>query len=171
MNNGALRYNGGQTSSIVYSEIWDNKTSFKGTVEDNVNYAVLATVKVGSTKHTSGWRIGWAKKEADRVWYANETSYYDYDVITTKYISNYIDMVVNGKNYAAQYVLGYHPLKNLRANILITIVLVFISIPLYVLNVNIIIYLLFILYDLTMMLYLYKKLIVHQLDKVLNGGH
>lgn len=87
------------------------------------------------------------------------------------YISNYIDMVVNGKNYAAQYVLGYHPLKNLRANILITIVLVFISIPLYVLNVNIIIYLLFILYDLTMMLYLYKKLIVHQLDKVLNGGH
>lgn len=88
VNNGALRYNGGQTSNIVYSEIWDNKTSFKGTVEDNVNYAVLATVKVGSTKHTSGWRIGWAKKEADRVWYANETSYYDYDVITTKYTSS-----------------------------------------------------------------------------------
>lgn len=34
------------------------------------------------------------------------------------YISNFIDMTVNGKIYATRYVLGYHILKNLRMNIL-----------------------------------------------------
>lgn len=87
------------------------------------------------------------------------------------YISNYIDMVVNGKKYAARYVQGYHILKNLRANLVITFALISISIALYILKVNIIIYLLFILYDFIIMLYLYKKLVVNQIDKVLNGGN
>lgn len=87
VNNGALKYNGGQSSTKVYSEIWDNMTSYRGTVEDNVNYGVIATVKVGSNTYTSQWRVGYAYKDADRVWYANETSHYNYEVITTKYSS------------------------------------------------------------------------------------
>lgn len=86
------------------------------------------------------------------------------------YISNYIDMIVNGRRYASSYVQGYHLLKNLRANFVLIIFMIGISIVLYILNVNIFIYLLFILYDLVSMLYLYKKLIVKDIYKVLNGG-
>ncbi|MGI8387648.1 hypothetical protein [Robertmurraya sp. P23] len=87
------------------------------------------------------------------------------------YISNFIDMIVNGKIYATRYVLGYPTLGNLRMNIIITIVLLGVAITLFILKINIIIFLMFILYDLITMLYLYKRLIVNQLDKVLNGGH
>ncbi|MEK5147957.1 hypothetical protein MKX53_13140 [Psychrobacillus sp. FSL K6-4615] len=86
------------------------------------------------------------------------------------YISNYIDMIVNGKRYASRYVQGYHLLKNLRANFVMIIFMIGISIVFYILKVNILIYLLFILYDLVSMLYLYKKLIVKDIYKVLNGG-
>ena len=85
VNSGALKYNGGQSSSKVYSEIWDNMTSFRGTTEDRVNYGVIASVKVGSNTYTSKWRIGYATKSASRVWYANESSHYNYEVIRTKY--------------------------------------------------------------------------------------
>lgn len=84
---GALKYNGGQSSSQVYSEIWDAKTSFRGTVEDGTNYGVIATVKVGSNKYTSQWRVGYAYISASRKWYTNETSHYNYEVITTNYTS------------------------------------------------------------------------------------
>ncbi|QUG41262.1 hypothetical protein KD050_18600 [Psychrobacillus sp. INOP01] len=87
------------------------------------------------------------------------------------YISNYIDMIVNGRRYASRYVQGYHLLKNLRANFVLIIFMIGISIVLYILKVNIFIYLLFILYDLVSMLYLYKKLIVKDIYKVLNGGN
>lgn len=86
------------------------------------------------------------------------------------YISNYIDMVVNGRRYASRYVQGYHLLKNLRANFLLIVFMIGISIVLFILKVNIVIYLLFILYDLVSMLYLYKKIIVKDIYKVLNGG-
>lgn len=86
------------------------------------------------------------------------------------YISNYIDMIVNSRSYAARYMQGYHLLKNLSANLVIIIFMIGVSIVLYILKVNIIIYLLFILYDLVSMLYLYKKLIVKDIYKVLNGG-
>ena len=39
---------------------------------------VKATVKVGNNTYTSGYKKNYAKKEAKRVWYANEKSYYDY---------------------------------------------------------------------------------------------
>ncbi|MGI8387647.1 hypothetical protein [Robertmurraya sp. P23] len=87
VNNGALKYNGGQNDTTVYSEIWDNMTSYRGTTEDNVNYGVIASVKVGSNTYTSQWRVGYAYKSASRVWYANESSHYNYEVITTKYSS------------------------------------------------------------------------------------
>ncbi|PMC36291.1 hypothetical protein CJ195_15905 [Bacillus sp. UMB0899] len=87
------------------------------------------------------------------------------------YISNYIDMIVNARRYAARYILGYHILKNLRSNIIILLFMIIVSIALYIFNVNIFIYLLFILYDLVSMIYLYKKLIVKEIYKVLNGGN
>lgn len=68
--NGDLDYSGGQTDSIVYSEI-----SRRQTVR---NYNVKATVKVGGNTYTSGWLRNYAYKSASRKWYANETSYYDY---------------------------------------------------------------------------------------------
>lgn len=87
------------------------------------------------------------------------------------YISNYIDMIVNGRSYAARYMQGYHLLKNLRANLVMIIFMIGVSSVLNILNVNIFIYLLFILYDLASMLYLYNKLIVKDVYKVMNGGN
>lgn len=67
---GDLDYSGGQTNKIVYSEV---------SRRQNVrNYNVKATVKVGGNTYTSGWKRNYAYKSADRKWYANETSYYDY---------------------------------------------------------------------------------------------
>ncbi len=68
---GDLYYNGGQTDTIVYSEIGRK-------VGVSRNYMVKATVKVGGNTYTSGYKSNYAYKSANRVWYANETSYYDY---------------------------------------------------------------------------------------------
>lgn len=42
------------------------------------NYMVKATVKVGGDTYTSGFKSNYAYKDAKRVCWANETSYYDY---------------------------------------------------------------------------------------------
>lgn len=68
---GDLYYNGGQTDTIVYSEI-GRKAGISR------NYMVKATVKVGGDTYTSGFKSNYAYKDANRVWWANETSYYDY---------------------------------------------------------------------------------------------
>lgn len=71
---GDLYYNGGQTDTIVYSEI-GRKAGISR------NYMVKATVKVGGDTYTSGFKSNYAYKDAKRVWWANETSYYDYNNI------------------------------------------------------------------------------------------
>jgi len=68
---GDLYYNGGQTDTIVYSEI-GRKAGISR------NYMVKATVKVGGDTYTSGFKSNYAYKDAKRVWWANEASYYDY---------------------------------------------------------------------------------------------
>lgn len=68
---GDLYYNGGQTDTIVYSEI-GRKAGISR------NYMVKATVKVGGDTYTSGFKSNYAYKDAKRVWWANETSCYDY---------------------------------------------------------------------------------------------
>ena len=68
---GDLYYNGGQTDTIVYSEI-GRKAGISR------NYMVKATVKVGGDTYTSGFKSNYAYKDAKRVWWAKETSYYDY---------------------------------------------------------------------------------------------
>lgn len=70
--NGELIFTGGQTSQVVYSDIRDAKPS-------NSNYyKVLAIVKVGGNKYTSGWKNDQAYVQHERHWYTNETSHYDY---------------------------------------------------------------------------------------------
>ncbi|QAA32238.1 hypothetical protein [Clostridium manihotivorum] len=86
------------------------------------------------------------------------------------YISNYIDMVVNSKKYGAQYIQGYSAIKILNANIITTVIMIAGSIVLYILKINFIYYLLFIAYDLIMLLVLYRKIIVNDLYKIINGG-
>lgn len=81
--NGALKYDGYQDDDKVYSKIWDAKTTFKNTTGDGRAWAVKASVKVGGSTYTSDWRYGTASKSADRVWHADETSYFDYDELTT----------------------------------------------------------------------------------------
>lgn len=74
LENGELYYNGGQTDKIVYSEIGETDVH-------QHEWKVKATVKVGGNTYTSGYLNDYAYKEANRVWYANETSYYDYYLV------------------------------------------------------------------------------------------
>lgn len=39
---------------------------------------VLSAVKTGGDTYTSGFKSNYAYKDARRVWWADETSYYDY---------------------------------------------------------------------------------------------
>lgn len=57
---GDLYYNGGQTDTIVYSEI-GRKAGISR------NYMVKATVKVGGDTYTSGFKSNYAYKDAKRV--------------------------------------------------------------------------------------------------------
>lgn len=69
---GELIFTGGQTSKVVYSDIRDAKPT-------NANkYKVLAIVKVGGEKYTSGWKNDQAYVQHARHWYTNETAHYDY---------------------------------------------------------------------------------------------
>ncbi|MCY6355305.1 hypothetical protein [Clostridium sp. ZS2-4] len=88
LEGGALRYEGGQTKKSVYSKIYDAKTSFRNTKGDGKSWGCKATVKVGTTTYTSGWHYGTASISADRHWYSNETSYYDYEQLTIKEYTN-----------------------------------------------------------------------------------
>lgn len=72
VENGELIFTGGQTSSVVYSDIRDAKP------KNNKKYKVMAKVKVGGNTYISGWKNDKAYKQAERHWYTNESSYYDY---------------------------------------------------------------------------------------------
>lgn len=85
----ALVYSGGQNDTKIYSIVEDRKNPLShGMNDDGKNFAVLAIVKVGSNTYTSGWKIASANKYQDRVWYANESSGFDYKTISTEYTYN-----------------------------------------------------------------------------------
>jgi hypothetical protein len=73
---GALMYNGGQNSSVFYSEIYDHKVPSNGN-NDGLYWNVKASVKVGSNTYSSGFKAKQAYKEANRSFWSNETSYWD----------------------------------------------------------------------------------------------
>jgi len=78
---GKLYFNGGQTGTYVYSEIYDNDWSFsEGKIinDDGYRYEVKASVKVCGSVTTSGWLPDYARITEDRKWYCNETAHYDY---------------------------------------------------------------------------------------------
>lgn len=68
---GNLLYDGGQTDTRVYSKIW---ATSKGTGK----YMVQAIVKRGSSTYSTPFILNKASISVERVWYANETSGYDY---------------------------------------------------------------------------------------------
>lgn len=69
--NGDLNFSGGQTGTKIYSEI--ARKSGRRT-----NYGVQAIVKVGGNTYRSGFKTNYAYKNANRVWYRNETAHYEY---------------------------------------------------------------------------------------------
>lgn len=62
INNDKLYFQGGQTSSIVYSEIYDNMCAERSTTEDYEYFNVKASVKLGGDTYTSGFCQGYAYK-------------------------------------------------------------------------------------------------------------
>lgn len=72
LENGRIYFNGYQTDKKIVSEIYDTDLT------DNYNYKMEAIVYVGNTRYGSGWKNDYAYKSANRVWYANETSRYQY---------------------------------------------------------------------------------------------
>lgn len=68
---GNLIYDGGQTDTKVYSKIWATK---KG----EGKYMVQAIVNRGGSRYATKFKPDSASISVERVWYANETSGYDY---------------------------------------------------------------------------------------------
>lgn len=68
---GNLIYDGGQTDTHVYSKIF-------ATSKGEGKYMVQAIVKRGSSTYSTKFLPDRAEKKVERVWYANETSGYDY---------------------------------------------------------------------------------------------
>lgn len=71
VQNGELNFTGGQTGSVVYSDIRDAKP------RNSIYYKVIAKVKVGGNTYTSGWKNDKAYVQHERHWYTNEHAYYD----------------------------------------------------------------------------------------------
>ena len=67
--------------------------------------------------------------------------------------------------------MGHSLGRILSKNIVITIIMVAVSIVLWLLKINIIAYIIFVLFDFMMLLYLYRQIIVKNLYKILNGGN
>ena len=72
LEHGRIYFNGYQTNKKIVSKIYDTDKS------DNYNYKMEAIVYVGNKRYSSGWKNDYAYKSANRVWYANETSRYQY---------------------------------------------------------------------------------------------
>lgn len=70
--NGQLFFNGYQTSDKVVSEIGDTNYS------DSNKFNVEAIVYVGNTRYSSGWKRDYAYKSANRSFWHNEKSRYNY---------------------------------------------------------------------------------------------
>lgn len=87
------------------------------------------------------------------------------------YVSNYIEIQVYNKKYGILYQMGHSLGRVLSKNIFITIIMVAVSIVLWMLKINIIAYIIFVLFDFMVLLYLYHRIIVKNLYKILNGGN
>lgn len=87
------------------------------------------------------------------------------------YVSNYIEIQVNNKKYGILYQMGYSLEKILSKNIFLTIIMAATSIALCMIKISIIAYIIFVIYDFIVLLYLYHKIIVKDLYKILNGGN
>lgn len=86
------------------------------------------------------------------------------------YISNYITMNVNSKRYALKREHGYSVINILSQELVVQGVMVVMAIALYFFNLNIVIFIGFIMLDFIMMLYFYNKVIVRDMYKIMNGG-
>ncbi|GLC89197.1 hypothetical protein [Lysinibacillus piscis] len=67
-----LYFDGGQTGTHVYSDIWDTNTS------NSQKWKVNAIVKVCSNTTQSGFKDDSASIREARSFWCNETSHYDY---------------------------------------------------------------------------------------------
>ncbi|MGE6574462.1 hypothetical protein [Paenibacillus sp. Y5S-9] len=74
---GDLWYDGGQTGTRVFSDIYDNNK------DDGRFYDVKASVMVCSSVTTSGWLPDKAYITAERSFWCNESSYYDYRLLSS----------------------------------------------------------------------------------------
>lgn len=86
------------------------------------------------------------------------------------YISNHIHIGVKSKQYAVKYGLGYGGIRILYANYVISFVLLFMIFILRMLKLDIRGYFIFVLIDMVMLSCLYRRNVVGQLYKILNGG-
>ncbi|SFR93964.1 hypothetical protein [Anaeromicropila populeti] len=87
------------------------------------------------------------------------------------YVSNYIEVQVNNKKYGILYQMGHSMGRVLSKNIFISIIMAASSIVLWLLKINVIAYIIFVVFDFIVLLYLYHRIIIKNLYKILNGGN
>ncbi len=86
------------------------------------------------------------------------------------FISNYVDMISNGKKYAMQYIFGYGLLKTFKSSIVVYILLVSIIGLDFYWDFNILFYILTLIADFLIVIVLYIKFVKQDIHKLIKGG-
>lgn len=86
------------------------------------------------------------------------------------FISNYVDIISNGKRYAMQYIFGYGLMRTFKSNLVVYVILLSgLAIDFYW-DFNSILYILFLIIDYLILLLLYTKLVKSDIYKLIKGG-
>lgn len=85
-------------------------------------------------------------------------------------ISNYVDMISNSRKYAVQYIYGYSLIKTFKSHVIVYVMLLGMVIANLFMEFNITFYVLILVVDFIVLLYLYKKIIRDNLHKIVKGG-
>lgn len=93
-----------------------------------------------------------------------------FTLIFIVYISNYVDIISNGKKYAIQYISGYEMLKIFKSNLIIYLILLSVLAIDFYWDFNALFYVFILIIDFLILQFLYTKIVKKDIHKLIKGG-
>ncbi|MHA6484977.1 hypothetical protein ACX1C1_24095 [Paenibacillus sp. strain BS8-2] len=91
-------------------------------------------------------------------------------MIFVVYISNYIDIMSNNKRLALEYVSGFNSFRSLKTRLFVTFILLFAGLFTFFIDFNLLIYYMILLFDVILLMIMYKVIIIRHIQKIIRGG-
>lgn len=86
------------------------------------------------------------------------------------YISNFVDIISNSKRYSVQVIHGFSIKKIFKSQFIVWLILLLALFLKFFIEFNVVIYVSMLVFDFLMLLYLFKKEIQFNIQKVIKGG-